>query len=89
MLQDDKKKVEKMTSVEFMEWVLSSEQIETLRSIFLKHSTVSDTRGESVMKLWQFRKFCSDFGLAQGIKSVAEMEVIYNAAVRGKNGHTQ
>lgn len=71
-----------------MEWVLKPDQIETLRSIFLKHSTVSDTRGESVMKLWQFRKFCSDFGLAQGMKHLAEMEVLYNASVKGKHGHT-
>ncbi len=47
-----------------MERALSNEEVETLRSIFLKHSTVSDTKGESVMKLWQFRKFSIDFGLA-------------------------
>ena len=47
------------------------EQVEILRSIFLKHSSVSDKKGESVMKSWQFRKFCADFGLAEGIKALA------------------
>ena len=56
--------MEKITAMEFMEQVLSTEQVEIMRSIFLKHSAVSDKRGESVMKAWQFRKFCTEFGLA-------------------------
>lgn len=82
------RKPEKITSVEFMERVLTAEAIETLRSIFLKHSSVSDTRGESIMKLWQFRKFCCDFGLATNSKEVAEMEVLYHASTKDKHGRT-
>lgn len=39
------------------------------------------------MKSWQFRKFCADFGLAEGIKALAEMEVLYNSSTRDKSGH--
>ena len=49
---------------------------------------MSDKKGESVMKSWQFRKFCADFGLAEGIKALAEMEVLYNSSTRDKSGHT-
>ncbi len=73
--------------MEFIERVLSMEQVEILRSIFLKHSSVSDTKGETVMKSWQFRRFCGEFNLADGMKKLAEMEVLYNSATRDKQGH--